>query len=112
MYNQNSKLSRRAYHRITSGEELLYVSVISGWEYEQKRRKRPLELGENFEQMLANFVCIRLGFDYDLYRFAETLPLHHHDPFDRMLIAQAIHHDLEFVASDSAIHKYPVKIFW
>ena len=39
-----------------------------------------------------------------------SLPWHHRDPFDRMLIAQALAHDLTFVTSDPLNHLYPVKL--
>jgi PIN domain nuclease of toxin-antitoxin system len=42
----------------------------------------------------------------------EMLPLHHRDPFDRLLIAQAMSEDLELVSADSTFHAYPVKCFW
>ena len=40
------------------------------------------------------------------------LPHTHSDPFDRMLICQAIEHDLTLVSSDRAIHAYPVRVMW
>jgi NAD(P)-dependent dehydrogenase (short-subunit alcohol dehydrogenase family) len=41
-----------------------------------------------------------------------NLPDRHRDPFDRMLICQAIEHDLTLVSSDRAIHAYPVRVLW
>ena len=40
------------------------------------------------------------------------LPTFHRDPFDRMLICQALHQDLTIVTKDAAIERYPVKILW
>jgi PIN domain nuclease of toxin-antitoxin system len=40
------------------------------------------------------------------------LPLHHRDPFDRILIAQAIHHALIIISRDSAFAAYPVQRLW
>jgi PIN domain nuclease of toxin-antitoxin system len=40
------------------------------------------------------------------------LPSHHKDPFDRMLIAQAINEELILVTSDETMHKYPVTVAW
>jgi PIN domain nuclease of toxin-antitoxin system len=40
------------------------------------------------------------------------LPPHHRDPFDRMLIAQAIHDDLTIVSGDHLIPLYPVSCLW
>jgi len=40
------------------------------------------------------------------------MPMHHQDPFDRMLIAQAILEDLTIVTHDKKFEKYPVKLLW
>ena len=42
----------------------------------------------------------------------ESLPLHHRDPFDRLLIAQALEEDLAILTSDSQIRRYPAKVIW
>jgi PIN domain nuclease of toxin-antitoxin system len=42
----------------------------------------------------------------------DTLPLHHKDPFDRMLIAQANAEDLFVVSKDEIFKAYPVKLLW
>ena len=53
-----------------------------------------------------------VGFDFPLHAYAESLPLIHRDPFDRMLIAQALHHDMTLVTSDETIRRYPVRTLW
>ena len=105
-------LSQRVKDRLLTGDEINFISVVSGWEYEQKRKKRPEEYIPSFSEIIADVPHVALDLEFDIYHYAESLPLIHRDPFDRMLIAQAIHHDLEFIASDEAIHKYPVRIFW
>ncbi len=42
----------------------------------------------------------------------ETLPRHHKDPFDRMLIAQAVHEDLSIISRDVFFGEYPVLTIW
>jgi PIN domain nuclease of toxin-antitoxin system len=42
----------------------------------------------------------------------ETLPMHHRDPFDRLLIAQSVHEKLPLVTSDAVFVRYPVEIIW
>lgn len=106
------RLSERVRSRLLAGEELSFISVLSGWEYEQKRRKRPDEFVRPFSELLGTVPHERLDLTFPVHSYAESLPLIHRDPFDRMLIAQAIHHDLEFVASDETIHRYPVRWFW
>lgn len=42
----------------------------------------------------------------------QELPLHHRDPFDRMLIAQAIAEGVPIVTNDAMIRRYPVEVVW
>jgi len=42
----------------------------------------------------------------------EGLPAFHRDPFDRLLVAQALHHNLVLVTPDPLIHQYPVDVAW
>jgi PIN domain nuclease of toxin-antitoxin system len=92
--------------------EILYVSVASAWEYETKRRKRPQEFHASFAEMCDAMPSTGLDLEFDLHVFAQTLPLVHSDPFDRMLIAQALRHDLTLVTCDSAIRQYAVPTIW
>ena len=49
---------------------------------------------------------------FEIHRFAETLPSIHPDPFDRMLIAQALDLELTVVTADKTIRSYPVPTLW
>lgn len=89
-----------------------FVSVVSGWEYGQKRLLCSAELPHPFERLIASISVHRLDLSFAVHGYAESLPLIHRDPFDRMLIAQALYHDLTIVTSDKAIRRYPVKTLW
>jgi PIN domain nuclease of toxin-antitoxin system len=112
LFEGNPRLSAKAQDTLLAGTKPNYISVVSGWEYEQKRKRRPTDYEPSFVDIISSIPHETLDLKFEIHAFAESLPLHHKDPFDRMLIAQAIHHNLEFIASDEAIHKYPVKIFW
>jgi PIN domain nuclease of toxin-antitoxin system len=112
LYEDDQRLSKRAAIRIASGEEPLFVSVVSAWEYGQKRLKWPNVFRQPFDAIIDSLPYESLDLEYAVHEFAETLPQIHRDPFDRMLIAQAIHHDLTLIASDSKIQRYPVRWFW
>ena len=112
LFDNNPLLTRRVRQVLTGGNEKLFISVVSAWEYGQKRLKRPNELLVPFNELVAEIPHATLDLTYDLRGYAESLPPHHADPFDRMLIAQALHHDMTLVASDAAIHRYPVPILW
>ena len=112
LFEGNPRLSAKAKEALLAGTETNYISVVSGWEYEQKRKRRPNDYEPSFVDIISSIPHETLDLEFEIHAFAESLPLIHRDPFDRMLIAQAIHHDLEFIASDKAIHQYPVRIFW
>jgi PIN domain nuclease of toxin-antitoxin system len=112
LHGNDRRVSAKVRERLSGGHDEIYVSVLSAWEYRQKRLKRPEELKPEFQQVVASLPFTALDLVFEVHHYAESLPPIHSDPFDRMLIAQAIHHDLEFIASDAMIHKYPVRFFW
>ncbi|WP_250125266.1 type II toxin-antitoxin system VapC family toxin [Chroococcidiopsis sp. CCMEE 29] len=63
------------------------------------------------QQLSLNDLCL---FDIKLDHLAviATLPLHHRDPFDRLLIAQAVVEGLPIVGVDAAFDAYPVQRLW
>lgn len=95
---------------IADPRNTVVVSAISVWEVEIKRALGKIDAPEGFAAL-----CIERGFDaLDItFRHAEVasaLPPHHSDPFDRMLIAQAIAEDLELVTKDRAMSAYDVRV--
>ena len=89
----------------------VFVSVASAWEIsiKNKKGKLPLKttLAECFKKSPFDILEIKLTHVLQL----EKLPLYHKDPFDRMLIAQAIVEKLTIITQDKKISKYDVKIF-
>lgn len=86
------------------------VSAASVWEVEIKRAIGKLTAPAGFSS-----TCIDRGFDplditFEHAEMAGGLPLHHSDPFDRMLIAQAIVDDLELVTNDRAFEHYDLRL--
>ena len=95
---------------IADPRNTVVVSAISVWEVEIKRAVGKLDAPEGFAAL-----CIERGFDALDITFRHTevagaLPPHHSDPFDRMLIAQAIAEDLELVTKDRAMSAYDVRV--
>jgi PIN domain nuclease of toxin-antitoxin system len=92
--------------------EVLFVSVVSAWEYGLKRRKHPERLPYPFSELLGQAPLEPLGLEFACHVYSETLPPLHADPFDRMLIAQALHHKLTLVTGDEQLGRYEVPILW
>jgi PIN domain nuclease of toxin-antitoxin system len=92
------------------------VSVASCWEIAIKAGLGKLTLGEPSVSYFPNALA-RTGFDLLPISLAhatavETLPLHHRDPFDRLLIAQAMVDAMPIVSADAAFDPYGVTRIW
>lgn len=110
------RLSRRAHQFfVTPGNELI-VSIVSLWEMTIKMAQGKLApMGASIEDVVdalhtrgIEILPVRTA---HLIRL-ETLPLHHRDPFDRLLIAQAIEENLAVLTDDTHFRRYPVKAVW
>jgi PIN domain nuclease of toxin-antitoxin system len=108
-------LSRRARRICESTSATRLVSAASLWELATKCSIGKLSIA-NAQAALpawllnldARVLPIEAAHAYAAY----GLPILHKDPFDRMLVAQAIAEDLTLVTSDEAIHRYAVKWVW
>ncbi len=94
----------------------LYLSVVSAWAIQIKHQINRLQLDVPLEAMIrgqqvANDLRILPVELHHVYALA-GLPLHHHDPFDRLLIAQAKAEQAWLVSADGQFGPYPVDVFW
>lgn len=92
----------------------LLVSVVSAWEYMQKLARRPEQLPVRipFEMLVRRLFARTIDLQYRQHTHAFTLPPLHQDPFDRMLVAQAIDHGAILLTRDRRIRQYDVPTFW
>jgi PIN domain nuclease of toxin-antitoxin system len=90
----------------------LLVSAVSVWEIAIKRSLGKLEAPEELPEVLAGqgFVFLAIS-PWHAWRVA-TLPRHHTDPFDRLLIAQALTEGIPIVTGDAAFAPYGVGVRW
>ncbi|HWM62410.1 MAG TPA: type II toxin-antitoxin system VapC family toxin [Solirubrobacterales bacterium] len=95
---------------IESSENEVFVSVVSPWELAIKLSRRRIELPEVFYETLRDDQFSLLPVTIHHTEAIASLPHHHRDPFDRMLIAQAQVEGLTLVTSDREIRRYPVAI--
>jgi PIN domain nuclease of toxin-antitoxin system len=110
------ELSRRARSAIGSGRHACWVSIASGWEIAIKVSLGTLRIDGALgrflpEQMAANGFQ-PLPIDFRHAARVATLPFHHRDPLDRMLVAQALEDDLAVVTADPVFARYGVKRVW
>lgn len=111
-----SRVSSSATAALADPNVRLYVSSISFWEIELKIRvgKLPeaLSMWLVLPPLLRRSVVEVLAFHSDAVKQLRSLPTIHKDPFDLMLICQAIANDLTIITPDQTVRRYPVKTLW
>lgn len=109
--DDNPNLSAAAKSAILNGRNLVYVSAATAWEIAIKRGLGKLKIPQDDyleELRLHRFTPLSITTEHALA--VERLPLHHNDPFDRMLIAQAQEESLMIITRDQRISLYDVRI--
>lgn len=104
------RVATEALRLIESSENEVFVSVVSPWELAIKLSRRRIELPQVFYETLRDGQFGLLPVTIPHTEVIPTLPHHHRDPFDRMLVAQAQVEGLTLVTSDREIRRYPVSI--
>ena len=112
----DSRLGERAYEEISNIENEVVLSIASLWEMAIKASLGKLELGKPFRaliprELVANEIGLLPIAPKHLSVVAD-LPLHHRDPFDRLIIAQAMIEGISVVSHDGDFPKYPIQIVW
>lgn len=111
-----SKLSVNFKSLGHSGEHDFYLSLASVWEMQIKYQLGKLSLPLPIEELvnknqLENGIQL-LPIELSHISHLAQLPSHHKDPFDRLLIAQAIIEDMTIVTADQSFAAYPVPVVW
>ncbi len=113
--NGDKELSAKARKAIESSGVTNFVSLASLWEIAIKISLDRLNLNVPFENIgdeieNNNFQILPIIFQDML--ILSSLPFHHKDPFDRLLIAQAINNKFTLISKDVHLTKYKIKILW
>ncbi len=103
------RLDPAAVERISTANQV-FVSAASAWECAIKARLGKLTLPGPFGEGVDDSGFDRLSVTVEHAEFVETLPDHHRDPFDRLLVAQALCESLLFLTADDQIGAYDVPI--
>lgn len=98
------------YDAINDTDNEILVSVVSVWELEIKRAAGIFHYSYNLVQRINEARFTEMPVTFRHAEIAAALPLHHRDPFDRMLIAQAQAEGLTLVTDDSQINRYQVSV--
>ena len=115
-FNASPSLSPRARRLIENGGNELLVSAASAWEIATKVRLGKLSTGEelvaDLDRYLNQLGCDALPISLEHAVRAGALPGEHRDPFDRMLIAQALMENLPIISNDRIFDAYHVRRIW
>ena len=103
------RLDTEARLAIADRSNEVYVSSASIWEISIKRAQGRLEAPDNLVATIAQTEFTELPISHIHGKLAGELPLHHRDPFDRMLVAQAKVEGLVLVTRDPHIMQYDVQ---
>ena len=112
----DNRLSSSAREVITNGDNELFLSAATGWEIAVKAQLGRIKLPKEphsfiAEQLRLNSIqSLPIHMSHALHIY--SLPNHHRDPFDRMLIAQAQLEDLLILTMDPQIAMYQIKVIW
>lgn len=115
-YDEQYKLSQTARQEISNPANTLFLSVASAWEIQIKIKLGKFKLQDlladviNEQQQVNGLRILPVKLSHALY--LENLPLHHKDPFDRLLISQAIVENMTLVSGDTEFAKYETKLIW
>jgi PIN domain nuclease of toxin-antitoxin system len=111
-WRENSpRLAPEVRRRIASAG-LVFVSVASAWEAAIKVAVGKLKLPQSFEAGVVASRFDKLPITFRHAEFVATLPRHHNDPFDRMLVAQALCERLTLVTHDRRLAPYGIDVIW
>jgi PIN domain nuclease of toxin-antitoxin system len=100
------KLSAQAHDAIAAEENEVFVSVVSPWEIAIKKSRNRIETPDDLDLGLENSRFKLLPVLLRHTQAIESMPHHHRDPFDRMLVAQAIVDGLTLVTADRKLTRY------
>lgn len=109
-------LSDTARETFSTPENEVYLSSASCWEIGVKwslgRLTLPLEPGRFLPKQREQHLIEPLPIVEEATFHLPKLPQHHKDPFDRILVCQAIEHSLAILTPDPLITQYPIRTIW
>ncbi len=110
------QLSQQIVDIMSDGSNEIFLSAVSAWEITIKVAKKRLTIPEEPERFLPSRMQLH-GFQplpIQIHHAARVhgLPLHHKDPFDRLLIAQSQVESMPLISVDNDIRKYEVEVVW
>jgi PIN domain nuclease of toxin-antitoxin system len=114
-FQEDNRLSDNLVNLLEDSTNNLYLSIVSLWEIAIKINIGKLRLDTSFQNLLIFIDQLKIEIlpittlDVESY---VNLPLHHRDPFDRILVAQAVNNQLILISCDPAFDNYSIQRLW
>lgn len=112
----DQRLSRKARVAIADPGTEVFISIASAWEIQIKATLQKLTLHESVGALYRSLIIDQnfrmIGIELNDIDRLSTLPPRHRDPFDRMLVAQAIRGNFTLVTKDSVVSSYGAPTLW
>lgn len=97
---------------LTDASNEVLLSAVVVWEVALKRSLGKLDAPDGFAGVLLDAGAVPLAVSIDHASAVRSLPWHHRDPFDRMLVAQAVLEDAVLLSNDDRLRAYDVRVAW
>ncbi len=107
LFEGNQALGQKTRETIIREADITLVSYVSVWETAIKKRKGRLQLKHDLDYYVLKAGFKLLNIELVHIHTIVNLPLIHQDPFDRLLIAQALSEKMTFITGDDKILRYP-----
>ena len=114
-FENDRRLSQNGIDAIYNLDNMIYVSTASVWEVAIKLSTGKLKFDGSIENFIENIYKNEfelLDISPGHAKVVVNLPFIHRDPFDRMLVAQAMVEDMHIMTVDENIYKYKVNVIW
>jgi PIN domain nuclease of toxin-antitoxin system len=108
----DDQLGEHVARHLTDETNQVLLSAVVAWEVAIKRSLGKLDAPDDLVSILLGAGAQPLPVTLDHAAAVETLPWHHRDPFDRMLVAQALTEEAAIVSRDEPLSAYGVSIVW
>jgi len=107
--SEPSRIPRTAIAKLDAADAV-YFSAASAWELAVKQSLGKLRMSGSISAFVRRAGFLELTVTTKLAEAAAHLPMHHRDPFDRMIVAQAIGEDLTLITADRRLAQYQVRL--
>jgi len=112
----DERLGDEARAILENGQEEIYLSAASSWELSIKMRLGKLNLPGPLARVVPAFMTkqglLSIAVSHLHAVKVYDLPSHHSDPFDRLIIAQAVVEEMTVLTSNHVFEKYPIDVIW